>query len=152
MARVFPTYRTVPYIHYSIKYNHRTIPYRYGTVPYRYRTVRYRTGTVSSQISFALLGSLRVLNRCFIDSERYFAYGTSYDRGTNHASVHFLLLISCCVRVRASVSVSTQVIFVLNSEIFRHRSVIIRLFSIKTHIRHPYEIVYSFFQLIQINR
>ena len=32
---------------------------------------------------------------CFIDSERYFAYHTSYSRGTKAASVLFLLLIWC---------------------------------------------------------
>ena len=43
------------------KVQYRTV--RYGTVPYR-------------QISFALSGSLRVRTICFVDSERYFAYGT----------------------------------------------------------------------------
>ena len=81
----------------------------------------------------------------FIDSEQYFTYLTWYDRGMNHASVQFLLLIWWfSVRASGLFSLSTQVVFVLNSESFRNRSVIIRLFSSEIHIRHPYEVFFFF--------
>jgi hypothetical protein len=58
---------------------------------------------------------------CFIDSERYFAYHTLYDRDTNHASVQFLLLISCCgVSVRpicVCVSSFRAIFFIISTSI-----------------------------------
>jgi hypothetical protein len=84
---------------------------------------------------------------CFIDSEQYFAYGTWYDRDTNHASVQFLLWFGVasplCVR-----SACALVGFVLYSILFRHRFVIIRLLSSKIHIRYSYENFNSFFSVI----
>ena len=60
---------------------------------------------------------------CFVDSERYFAYCTWYGRGTNHASVQFLLLISCCLAyvrtIRARVS-SFRAIFYIISTLIRN--------------------------------
>ena len=60
---------------------------------YLYRTVQQCT---VRKTHLLLPDSLRVRIICFIDSEQYFAYHTSYDRCTNHASVRFLLLIWCC--------------------------------------------------------
>ncbi len=112
-------------------------------------TLGLRTAVDRKSPLLFLPGELRVRPICFIDSERYFAYGTSYDRGTNHASVQFLLLIWCwlatCVRLACAL-----VVFVLYSESFRHRFVIIRLLSSKIHIRYSYENFNSFFSVISI--
>ena len=42
------------------------------------------------------------------------------------------------------------VVFVLFSESFRHRFVIIRLLSFKIHLRYSYEIFFSFFAVILV--
>ncbi len=85
-------YGTVPVPYHVVPY--RTVAYR--TEPYCYRTVSQSYYACSiANLTFALLGSLRMRYLCFIDSERYFAYGTVYDRTVNLASALFLLLIFC---------------------------------------------------------
>ncbi len=54
-------------------------------------------GTLNRKSHLLLPGLLRMRTIFFIDSEQYYAYCTWYGRGTNLASVQFLLPISWCL-------------------------------------------------------
>jgi hypothetical protein len=70
---------TVPYV---------TVPYR---IPYRRKSqLLFEFGTVQ----YGTLPSI-----CFIDTGRYFAHGTQYNRDMKLASVQFLLIFRACVLV-----------------------------------------------------
>jgi hypothetical protein len=90
-----------------------------------------------ANITFALVGTLRVQAIYFIDFEKYFAYATLCDLVANLASVQFLLLFSS-VRESSRLHVCAYEVIVIYFNMARLESVIIRFYSLNLQMRDSY--------------